>query len=107
MAPTAGQVAFYHLGEAFFNDEVFAAIGHARAQGLWTVVTSHLGLDRPGLARDIATPACTTCSSRATAPRRRSTATTCARGDVETVWRNLRRSARTASGWAAGRPTCA
>jgi pyruvate-formate lyase-activating enzyme len=50
---TAAQIAFYHLGEPFLNDEVFDALKYARSKGLWTLVDTHLSLDRPRLAERI------------------------------------------------------
>ena len=53
VSKTALQISFYHLGEAFFNDDVFDAVQHAKSKGLWTLVSSHLSLDRPRLAERI------------------------------------------------------
>lgn len=50
---SAIQIAFYHLGEPFFNDDLFDAIRYARENGLWTVVNSHLSLSRPSLAAKV------------------------------------------------------
>ena len=90
VAPTAGQIAFYHLGEAFFNDDVFEAIAYARANGLWTMVTSHLSLDREDLARRIVDSglhellvSCDGATQAVYGHYRRG-------GDVERVWSNLR-----------------
>lgn len=47
------QISFYHLGEAFLNDDVFEAVRYARSKGLWTLVNSHLSLNRPRLAERI------------------------------------------------------
>jgi pyruvate-formate lyase-activating enzyme len=53
VCPTAAQLAFYHWGEPFLNDDVFEAIRYARSNGLWTVVSSHLSLRKPRLAQQI------------------------------------------------------
>jgi pyruvate-formate lyase-activating enzyme len=87
---SAAQLAFYHWGEAFLNDDVFEAIGYARSKGLWTVVSSHLSLKRPRLAERIVESglhdlivSCDGASQDVYQQYRKG-------GDIEVVWANLR-----------------